>query len=388
MQATVSANRDPGADVPVINFYDLASQRRRLGTALEQDLLKVLDHGAFLMGPEIYAAERILAERAGVRFALTCGSGTDALQLCLMAHGIGPGDAVFCPSFTFTATAEMIALLGATPVFVDVRADDFCIDPASLDAAIETARARGLKPRAIIPVDLYGQPADYAAIGAIAARDGLLILADAAQSYGASVDGRAVGSLAKATGVSFYPTKPLACYGDGGAVLTDDEEMIEILRSLRIHGQGSDRYENVRIGMNARMDTMQAVVLLHKLAIFDDEIAARNAVAQRYSDGLQDVVAVPRVTAGRRSVWAQYTICVPDRDGVATRLKAAGVPTMVYYPRPLHTQPPYRHHPCAPGGLAVTDRLAAEVLSLPMHPYLSMDAVDRVIQAVREAVRS
>jgi dTDP-4-amino-4,6-dideoxygalactose transaminase len=386
MSATVAARPADPAPAAALSFYDLATQRRRLGPELERDLIKVLDHGAFLMGPEIFELERQLAARAGTRHALTCGSGTDALQLLLMAHRVGPGDAIFCPSFTFTATAEMIALLGAVPFFVDVTAADFNLDPAGLEAAIAAARAQGLQPRGILPVDLYGQPADYPAINAIARRHSLFVLGDAAQSFGATLGGKPVGSLCHAAAVSFYPTKPLACYGDGGAVLTDDDTLIEVLRSLRIHGQGSDRYENVRIGMNARMDTLQAVVLLHKLRIFADEIAARDRIARRYSHALADRVAVPRLAEGRSSVWAQYTIEVEARDALADRLKQAGIPSMIYYPRPLHTQPPYLAFPKAPGGLPVTERLARRVLSLPMHPYLSDEAVDRIVAALRAAL--
>jgi len=386
MSATVAARPADPAPAAAISFYDLATQRRRLGPDLERDLLKVLDHGAFLMGPEIFELERQLAAWAGSRHALACGSGTDALHLLLMAHGVGAKDAIFCPSFTFTATAEMVALLGAVPFFVDVDESDFNLDPAKLEAAIEAARAQGLVPRGILPVDLYGQPADYAAINQVARRHRLFVLDDAAQSFGAVSDGKPVGSLCQAAAVSFYPTKPLACYGDGGAVLTDDDDLIAVLRSLRIHGQGSDRYENVRIGMNARMDTLQAVVLLHKLKIFADEIVARDRIAQRYSQGLGGLVAVPRLKPGRSSVWAQYTIQIDERDAVAERLKQAGIPSMIYYPRPLHTQPPYLRFPSGPGGLPVTERLARRVLSLPMHPYLSDEAVDRIIAALRAAI--
>ena len=366
----------------------MAAQRRRLGGAIDAAIARVLAHCQFILGPEVRAFEAELAAFCGARHAVTCASGTDALQLALMAKGIGSGDAVFCPTFTFCATAEVVALVGATPVFVDVEADTFNIDPARLGDAIATAKRLGLKPKAVIPVDLFGLPADHEAIAAIAKRENLFVLDDAAQAFGASVNGRKLGTFGHATATSFFPAKPLGCYGDGGAVLTDDDAMAETLRSLRVHGQGTDKYDNVRIGLTSRLDTIQAAILSEKLKIFPDEIAARERVARRYADGLGNLVIVPRVPPGSTSVWAQYTIRVPDgrRDAFAASLKADGIPTAIYYPIPLHRQQAYKHYPIEEGGVAVSDRLAGEVVSLPMHAYLDEASQDRIIDATRRAL--
>jgi dTDP-4-amino-4,6-dideoxygalactose transaminase len=371
-----------------IPFIDITAQRRRLGPAIDAAVARVLEHCQFVMGPEVQTLEAELARFAGARHALSCASGTDALLLVLMAREIGPGDAVVCPSFTFCATAEVVALLGATPVFADVDAGTFNIAPESLQRAIDTARQRGLAPKAVIPVDLFGLPADHDAIAAIAAAEGLFVLDDAAQAFGATYTGKRLGTSGLATATSFFPAKPLGCYGDGGAVLTDDGELAERVKSIRLHGQGSDRYDNVRIGITGRLDTIQAAVLLEKLKIFPEEIEARNRAAQRYNEGLAAVCQVPSVPDGYRSVWAQYTIRLQpgQRDGLAAALKAEGIPTGIYYPKPLHQQTAYRHYPVAAGGLPVSDRLAAEVLSLPMHPYLTPEVQDRVIAAVRRAL--
>lgn len=378
-QGRVSPVTAPRAPIP---FIDLGAQRRRLGSAVDQAITRVLDHGMFILGPEVAAFEARLAERGGARHAVSCSSGTDALTMLLMAHDVGPGDAVLCPSFTFMATAETIALVGATPVFVDVLADDFNMDPASAEAAI-AALPPGLTLRGIIAVDLFGQPADYPALTAVGRRHGVWVMADAAQSYGATLDNRAVGSLGDFTTTSFFPAKPLGAYGDGGAILTDDDGLRETLLSIRVHGQGRDKYENLRLGLTARLDTIQAAVLLEKLAIFDEEIVARDRVAARYADGLADVAIVPRLKPGRGSVWAQYTLRVEGRDALCAGLREDGVPTAIYYPRPLHTQPPFRASPIAPGGLPVTEALAQSVISLPMHPYLAPDTQDYIIDRVR-----
>jgi dTDP-4-amino-4,6-dideoxygalactose transaminase len=306
----------------------------------------------------------------------------------LMAKGVGPGDAVFCPSFTFCATAEVAVLLGATPIYVDVDAETFNIDPKSLAAALPVAKRLGLTPKAVIPVDLFGLPADHDAIAAIAKDAGLFMLDDAAQGFGATYKGRALGTFGGATATSFFPAKPLGCFGDGGAVLTDDDELADTLISLRVHGQGSDKYDNVRIGMTSRLDTIQAAILIEKLKIFPDEIAARNAAARRYAQALGDLAIVPKVPDGSTSVWAQYTIRIDGgrRDKVAAQLKAEGIPTAIYYPIPLHRQQAYRQFPAGEGGLAVSERLAGEVLSLPMHGYLDAATQERVIAAVRRAL--
>jgi dTDP-4-amino-4,6-dideoxygalactose transaminase len=371
-----------------IPFTDLGAQRRYLGQAVDDAIRRVLDHGNYVMGPEIAQLEAELSAFCGATHAISCGSGTDALALVLMAKGVKPGDAVFCPSFTFAATAEVIAWLGATPVFVDICEDSFNLDVESLQSSIIMARDRGLNPVGIISVDLFGLPADYDDIEAAAEREGLWLLSDAAQSFGASYKGRQVGTIGLATATSFYPAKPLGCYGDGGAIFTEDAELADIIRSLRVHGQGVDKYDNVLIGMNGRLDTMQAAVLIEKLKIFPGEILARNRIANRYNEQLGDIAIVPNLPADATSVWAQYTLRLPgfDRGAFQVFLAEAGIPTAVYYPKPLHRQTAYRHFPAAPDGLPVSDRLAAEVVSLPMHPYLTEEVQDRVTAAVRAAL--
>ena len=364
-------------NLPPIPFIDVA-------------VAKVMAHCQFILGPEVRAFEEQLAAFAGARHAVTCASGTDALVLALRAKDIGPGDAVICPSFTFCATAEVAALVGATPVFVDVEAGTFNIDAKGIAGAIAEAKRRGLKPKAVVPVDLFGLPADHDAVAAAAKAENLFILDDAAQAFGAVYNGRRLGTFGHATATSFFPAKPLGCYGDGGAVLTDDAAMADKMRSLRVHGQGSDKYDNVRIGLASRLDTIQAAILSEKLKIFADEIEARNAVARRYADGLGDAVTVPAVPEGLTSVWAQYTIRLPAgrREGFAAALKAEGIPTAVYYPIPLHRQQAYKAYPMGEGGAAVSERLADEVISLPMHAYLDAPTQDRIIDAVRRAAKA
>jgi dTDP-4-amino-4,6-dideoxygalactose transaminase len=364
-----------------IAFIDLQSQRERIGGRVDAAVLKVLAGGQYILGPEVAEVERQLAAFAGVKHCISCSSGTDALLLPLMAWGVGPGDAVFVPTFTFVATGEAPALLEATPVFVDVDPDTFNMDVSSLEAAITHARKLGLKPRVVVPVDLFGLPADYDAIQALARANDLLVLADAAQSFGASKGGRPVGSLGDATATSFFPAKPLGCYGDGGAVFTDDDAVAELMRSVRVHGQGSDRYENVRVGINGRFDTIQAAILIEKLAIFPDEIQARERVATRYSQALEDVFGVPSVPEGYTSVWAQYTLRTQTREPVLAALKAAQIPAGIYYPIPMHRQRAYAHYPADPRGLPVSEALAEQVFSLPMHPYLDAEMQDYIISA-------
>ena len=374
-----------------IPFIDIASQRQRLGKAIDEAMARVLGHCLFINGPEVTQLEAELAAFSGAKHVVTCASGTDALLMVLMAKGLGRGDAVLCPSFTFCATGEVVALTGATPVFVDVDEATFNVDVASLKRGIATARKLGLKPRAIIPVDLFGQPADHDAVAAVAEAEGLFVLDDAAQGFGASYKGRRLGTFGLATATSFFPAKPLGCFGDGGAIFTDDESLAETLKSIRVHGQGSDKYDNVRLGLTGRLDTMQAAILIEKLKIFEDEIAARNKVAVRYARALGNVVTVPRLAPGCTSVWAQYTIRLPkgtDRDAFAAALKSQGVPTAIYYPKSMHQQTAYRDFPVADGGLQVSERLSADVIALPMHAYLDEATQDRVIAAVRDAVQA
>lgn len=372
-----------------IPFIDVGAQRRRLGTKIDEAMSRVLAHCQFINGPEVGLFEAALAAFSGAQHVVSCASGTDALLMVLMARGIGPGDAVICPSFTFCATGEAVALTGATPVLVDVDAKTFNMDAASLDRGIAKAKTLGLAPKAVIPVDLFGQSVDHDAIGAIADAAGLFVLDDAAQSFGASYKGRKLGTIGLATATSFFPAKPLGCFGDGGAILTDDAELAESLRSIRVHGQGSDKYDNVRIGLTGRLDTLQAAILIEKLKIFDEEIAARNRIAARYSRGLSNVVRAPRLAPDCTSVWAQYTIRLPEgtaREAFSAALKAQGIPTAIYYPKPVHQQTAYRHFPLADGGLPVSECLAANVISLPMHAYLDEDTQDRIIAAVHGAI--
>ena len=373
----------------MIPFIDLAAQRRRLGSAVDVAVSRVLAHCQFILGPEVCSFEEELAAFCGAKHAVTCASGTDALVLALRAFGVGPGDAVICPSFTFCATAEVAVLVGATPVFVDVDPVTFNIDVKGIAGAIEAAKQAGLTPKAIIPVDLFGLPADHPRIAAIAEAENLFVLDDAAQGFGAMHHNRRLGTFGHATATSFFPAKPLGCYGDGGAVTTDDANLADMMRSIRVHGQGSDKYDNVRIGLASRLDTIQAAVLSEKLKIFPDEIEARNAVAHRYMRGLGDVAIVPAVPDGLTSVWAQYTIRLAPgrRDALAAALRVQGIPTAIYYPIPLHKQGAYRTYPVSRSGLANSERLADEVISLPMHAYLEEETQARIIDAVGTALR-
>lgn len=392
---TASRSRAPAReDAPdraadAIPFVDLQAQRARLGPALDAAIARVLDHGAFIMGPEVGRLEDRLAAFCGARHAIGCSSGTDAILLALMALGVTRGDAVLMPAFTFVATAEAAALLGATPVFVDVERDSFNLDPETLAAGTAAAEARGLRPVGVIAVDLFGQPADYDRIERVAEELGLWLVCDAAQSFGASWRGRAVGGIGRAATTSFYPAKPLGCYGDGGALFTDDDALAETARSCLFHGAGADRNDNVRVGLNGRLDTLQAAVLLEKLEVFEDEIARRNAVAAAYSEAFaaSGALSPPRLGPGAASVWSQYTLRLDriDRAGFRARLAAAGVPTAVYYPKPLHRQAAYRHCPAAGGALPVSEGLSEAVVSLPIHAYLDAEAQGRVIDAVRRA---
>lgn len=379
-----------------IAFIDLQAQRRRIADRIDAAVKRVIESGAYIMGPEVGAFERDLATFGRAKHALSCANGTDALALVLMAWGARPNHAVFCPSFTFTATAEVVPWLGSTPVFVDVSPDTYNMDPAHLEASIEAVKAEGrLQPLCVIAVDLFGQPADYPAIKAICDRHGLKLIADSAQGFGCTLNGEHPLRWADATTTSFFPAKPLGAYGDGGAVLTDDERLFDVMDSLRIHGRAvkSDlqgrsfdhdpKYLSFRIGMNSRLDTIQAAILLEKLAIFPDEIEARMRIAARYNDLLSPHVAkVPTLIDGSVSVWAQYTIEHDARDALAAHLKAHGVPTAVYYPVPIHMQSPYARYPTGPGGLPVTESAAERVLSLPMHSDLDEATQDRIVAAV------
>ncbi|MEI6628190.1 MAG: DegT/DnrJ/EryC1/StrS aminotransferase family protein [Alphaproteobacteria bacterium] len=372
------ALRQPEIIQKTMQFIDLKSQLERVRPEIDAAIKRVLDHGAFIMGPEVHEFEKQLAEFCGVKHAISCANGTDALGLGLMAKNIGPGDAVFVPSFTFAATAEVVAWVGATPVFIDSLEDTYNMDPKSLEQGIQTAKKLGLKPVGIIPVDLFGQPADYDAIQEIADEHNLWVLADGAQSFGASYKGRKVGNIGDMATTSFFPAKPLGCYGDGGAIFTNDDELALIIKSLRVHGQGSDKYDNVRIGINGRLDTIQAAILIEKLKIFPDELVTRQKTADVYNEGLSNVVQIPHLMEGVTSAWAQYTVRLPkhiNRSKLMVDLKNAGIPTMVYYVKPLHLQTAYKHYPIATGvGLPVCEALANEVLSLAMSGYVGEEA--------------
>lgn len=366
-----------------IAFIDLQAQRRRLGAPLDAAIRAAVEGGQWILGPQVAQFEQDIARWAGVKHAIACANGTDALLLVLRAWGVGPGDAVFVPAFTFAASAEVVALAGASPVFVDVLPDTFNMAPASLEAAIALVKREGtLNPKVVMPVDLFGQPADYRALGAIAAREGLKLFCDTAQGFGGLLDGKRAGAIGDAAATSFFPAKPLGCYGDGGACFTNDDSLKEILLSLRCHGQGSHRYEHVHIGLNSRLDTIQAAILIEKLKIFPDEIEARNRIARRYNEAFaqSNRIVIPTVIAGATSTWAQYTLQVEDRVKFQADMKEAGVPTMVYYPLPLSRQKAYAHYPSAP--VPVSESLCGKVVSLPMHPYLDEATQDRVIHAV------
>ncbi|MGB0206731.1 MAG: DegT/DnrJ/EryC1/StrS family aminotransferase [Candidatus Puniceispirillaceae bacterium] len=357
----------------MISFIDLAAQQQRIRSDIDARIAKVLDHGQYIMGPEVAELEAELASYAKAKHVISCSSGTDALILALIAFGLRPGQGVIVPSFTFAASAEAIAVLGAIPVFAEIDGRSFNLDADRLDSALSAAHAQQIDIVGIMAVGLFGQPANITALSDYAQAHNLWMLDDAAQSFGGRWQNRPSGSLADITATSFFPAKPLGCYGDGGAVFTDDDEMAERARSARIHGQGSDKYENIQIGMTARLDTVQAAILLAKMAIFDEELQLRNKVADRYEQLLSEHVTTPFIAADAYSSWAQYVIILPEasnRADIQTRLSADGIPSAIYYPRPMHTQPPYKRYPVSEGGLAITEYMADHVLALPMHPYL------------------
>jgi UDP-2-acetamido-2-deoxy-ribo-hexuluronate aminotransferase len=370
-----------------IDFIDLKSQQKLIYPSLMARIERVLAHGQYILGPEVAEVEAELAAYVGVKHAITCASGTDALLMVLMAKGVGPGDGVLTTPFTFIATAEVIQLAGATPVFVDIDPRTFNISPEALEEALSTwgqnPRTSALHPKGVIAVDLFGQPADYDKIEAIAARRGLFVLEDAAQSFGATYKGRRAGSLAEAAATSFFPAKPLGCYGDGGAVFTDDQALADLLRSIRVHGQGAHRYEHVRLGLNGRFDTIQAAVLLAKLEIFHQEVAVRELVARRYSQTLADAVETPFISPECTSIWAQYSVLSPRRGELLEKLQKAVIPTAIYYPQPLHLQPAFAPLGYKPGDFPVSEAAAGRIFSLPMHPYLTESDQNLIIQTLR-----
>lgn len=386
-----------------MQFIDLGAQQKQIHVQLEKRIRDVLSHGRYIMGPEVSELEEQLAVFADVKHAISCSSGTDALLMSLMAYKVGFGHGVFTTPFTFIATAEVIALLGAIPVFVDIDPDTFNIDPTKLALAIKAVEENdpsihpiptklkskaanadtAITPRGIIAVDLFGLPADYDRINTIAGEHDLFVIEDAAQSFGATYKGKKVGGLASVAATSFFPAKPLGCYGDGGAVFTDEADLADRIRSIRVHGKGREKYDNIRIGINGRLDTLQAAILLEKLKIFPDEIEKRNQVAQKYSEGLEDFVKVPRVPAEYTSVWAQYSVLSDDREKLQDALKRAGIPTAVYYPKPLHLQAAFSYLGYRPGDFQVSEQISQKIFSLPMHPYLTREEIGQIIAVIK-----
>lgn len=380
-----------------MQFIDLQAQRARIETEINTAIQTVIEHGRYVMGPEMVAFEEALGAYGGASHVVSCANGTEAIALPLMAWGLSPRDAVFCPSFTFVATAQVVPWLGATPVFIDIDETTYNMDAVSLEAAIEATLAEGkLTPKVVIAVDLFGQPADYPAIKAVCDKYGLKLIADTAQGFGCTLGGKHPLHWADVATTSFFPAKPLGCYGDGGAVLTNDAALGELIESLRVYGKVTPtdaaerdfkhdpKYLSLRVGMNSRLDTIQAAILLEKLKIFDDEIEKRQVVAARYGDGLKDhVLSVPGVIDDGVSTWAQYVIEHENRDGLQAHLGEHGIPSAVYYPVPIHMQDFAEDYPVAPDGLPVTESKAKTVIALPMHPYLSEEDQDRVIDAVR-----
>ncbi len=384
-----------------MQFIDLQHQQKLIHGRIMENINAVLAHGQYILGPEIKALEKNLGEFVGARHAVSCASGTDALLMALMAYGVGPGDAIFTTPFTFVATAEVISLLGATPVFVDIEPDTFNLDPRKLEEAISALEERNpqrhplpagsekLVPKGIIAVDLFGQPAEYKSINAVARNRGLFVIEDAAQSFGAEYHGAKACSLADIAATSFFPAKPLGCYGDGGMVFTNDDELASRLDSIRVHGKGSDKYDNVRIGINGRCDTLQAAILLAKFELFPEEIELRQKVAQRYSRllGVSEKITCPFVKPGNKSVWAQYSALCGQRDVVLDALKNEKIPSAIYYPKPLHVQGAYAYLGYAPEDFPVSQRTARSIFSIPMHPYLAEQDQERIAQVITKALQ-
>lgn len=383
--------QEPEARIKNIPFIDLKAQQDLIRVQIDAAIKRVLDHGTYIMGPEVFELEQQLQQFCGVKHAITCANGTDALAIGLMAKNVGPGDAIFVPSFTFAATAEVVAWSGATVVFIDSLTDTYNIDPKSLELGIKTAKEAGLRPTGIIPVDLFGQPADYDSIQNIANENNLWIMADAAQSFGAIYKDRKTGNIGDLATTSFFPAKPLGCYGDGGAIFTNDDELANIIKSIRVHGQGSDKYDNIRIGMNGRLDTLQAAVLMEKLKVFPNELSARQKIADVYNERLQNVVTVPALMNGTTSTWAQYTICLPEhinRSELMSELKEAGIPSVVYYVKPLHLQTAYKDYLTAGNkDLPVCEGLANSVLSLPMSGYIDNHQMDYICNTILNKIK-
>lgn len=371
-----------------IQFVDLKAQQDRIKKILDQRISNVLSRGAYIMGPEVSELEQKLTIYSGSKHCIACANGTDALLALLMALDIQPGDLVLVPSFTFIATAEVISLLHAIPVFVDIDPATFNISVQSLESLVSKLEKENKRAKGIICVDLFGQPADYSEILEVAQANDLFVIEDAAQSFGAKYENSKTCAITGYAATSFFPSKPLGCYGDGGAVFCDSDEFASKLRSIRVHGQGSHKYENIQVGMNSRLDTLQAAVLLAKLEIFEEELELRNQVAERYTEGLKDHIRVPLIKKSRTSVWAQYSIMHDSRDQLSVALKAKGIPTMIYYPVPLHLQKVFSTLGYTKGDLPISEDAAGKILSLPMHPYLRQDAQMHIISSIIEGVKN
>jgi len=369
---------------PNIPFIDLAAQQKLLRPQIEAAISKVLDSGHYIMGQEVTDLEAKLAEFTGAKHALVCSSGTSALVLAMMVLGVKKGDAVFVPTFTFIATAEAVILAGGTPVMVDVRKDTFLMDDEDLKKAILWAKEQGLTPKLVVPVDLFGLAADYDKISAIAKENGMQVVCDACQSFGAAVGNKRIGTLGAISATSFFPAKPLGCYGDGGALFTDSDENLELMKSFRVHGMGADRYENVRIGINGRLDTIQAAILLVKMTVLEDELKKRDEVAAKYREGIKKAIH-QHIPQGYKSAWAQYSMLVENRDKVQAMLKEKGIPTMIYYPLPIHRQKAYEMFAIG-REFPVSDMLSQKILSVPMHPYLDSETQGYIIDAMNSAL--
>ena len=370
-----------------VPFIDLKAQYQRIKADIDTGIQGVLEHGSYIMGPEIAELESKLSDFCGAKHSISCSNGTDALLLALMAYDIGPGDAVFTTPFTFFATAEVIAMLGATPVFVDIDPRTFNIDPAKLAEAVQQVVVKGeLRPRGVIPVNLFGLAPDFDGIDAIAEQEGLFVIEDTAQGFGGEYKGRISGSLGDISTTSFFPAKPLGCYGDGGAVFTDDDALAAKMKSIRVHGQGIDKYDNVRIGLNARMDTLQAAILMPKLALFPEEIELRQQVASNYTKALTGLVETPYVPAGYKSVWAQYSVLSDKREEIQLALKEQGIPSVVYYRVPCHLATAFKSLGYQLGDMPVSEAISERIFSLPMHPYVKADFAQQVAAIVRNVV--
>ncbi len=365
-------------------FIDLVTQQDRIRPYLEEAIKKVLDHGQYVMGPEVKELEADLKKFTGSKFALTCANGTDALTLALMAWNIGPGDAVFVPAFTYVATAEAPAQLGATPFFVDVNEHDFNINIESLKQAIVDAKNLNLRPSVIISVDLFGYPSDFDLIKKISLDENIKLLIDGAQSFGGEYKNKRVGSMGDITTTSFFPAKPLGCYGDGGAIFTGDDELADKIDSIRLHGKGNQKYDNIRIGLNSRLDTLQAAILIEKLKIFPEELELREKVSNIYSSKLENLnyLKVPKLQDHVKSAWAQYTLIVQNRTDIMSKLQSKDIPSVIYYPKTLDTQDGYKKFPSVSSGLDVSHHLMDSVMSLPMHPYLSEEKIEEITQVI------